>query len=510
MSGPLPADLAHGLAQKLRDRQLVLFAGAGLSMQARPRDGSDRHMPSWDGLLKTVAERFGEAIEDYHDEPLGLFDAIIADRGDRAQVEQCVRDAIDDTAFEPGPAHFAIRELPWDRICTTNYDTLLEQSFNTAPVTCEAEFDRLQQPPEHRPLLFKLHGSLANLHTLSAQDYQLWPENHPRAYRFVEDLLLNRTILFAGYSLSDPHWKALVPLVYRMLGSRTKRLYALVWGASERRRANLLRQYNIESASIETDAEYVAAFRQIADAYAALRGTPVAPPADPNAFGYDRQQYEQAVQRTYGYADLQGLYHWGTGFAQDDVGLADIFVAPNLTRTEPRVTASGKPEARADSAGTSALRRAQERRHRERDSGDGQQTVPATRREPAATVLAEHPRLLIVGAPGQGKSTLLRHTLLAAMQKWCDDPAGQPFPFLIRLSRWQEEGGTPEGRLLRFMRARLPGFAEISAEAAAAWQSGPVLWLLDGIDEIRGKAARADFLDDLVALRGSARTTGLW
>lgn len=288
MPGPLPPDLAHTLAQKLRDGQLVLFAGAGLSMQAKARDGSDRRMPGWDALLRQVASRFGEAIDDYRDEPLGLFDAVIADHG-RPTVEQAVRDAIDDSAFEPGPTHAAMRQLAWNRICTTNYDTLLDQCLNTAPVTCEPEYGRLQQPQSQQPLLFKLHGSLANPHTLTAQDYQLWPDKHPRAFRFVEHLLLNRTMLFVGYSLSDPHWKALIPLVQRMLGTQTKRLYALVWRANERRRQNLLRQYNIEAASIETDADYAAAFRQIAAAYDLLRAMPMprrpTPPPSPTIVG---------------------------------------------------------------------------------------------------------------------------------------------------------------------------------------------------------------------------------
>jgi hypothetical protein len=298
MPGPLPPDLTHTLAQKLRDGQLVLFAGAGLSMQAKARDGAGRRMPSWDGLLQQIAARFGENMDDYRDEPLGMFDAIIADHGGRPAAENAVRDAIADSDFEPGPTHDAMRRLPWHRVCTTNYDTLLDQSLNTAPVTCEPEFDRLRQPPEHQPLLFHLHGGLSNPHTLTAQDYQLWPDHHPRAYRFVEDLLLNRTILFVGYSLSDPHWKALIPLVLRMLGGRTKRLYALVWRANERRRQNLLRQYNVEAASLESDADYAAALEQIADVLATLRAPRVVAPADPAVFAYDRRQFEQAVRQT--------------------------------------------------------------------------------------------------------------------------------------------------------------------------------------------------------------------
>ena len=99
----------------------------------------------------------------------------------------------------------------------------MKHADRTAGVTCEPGYDRLQKPQDRQPHLFKLHGSLANPHTLAAQDCQLRPDKNPRVFRFVENLLLNPTALFVGYSRSDPHWKALVALVHRRLSTRTER-----------------------------------------------------------------------------------------------------------------------------------------------------------------------------------------------------------------------------------------------------------------------------------------------
>ena len=116
MPGPLPDEFARTLAQKLRDDQLVLFAGAGLSRQAIARDGSSRRMPDWDALLEAVAARFHLDQANYRMDRLGLLDAVEIDHG-RQELNDAVRQIINDAEFGPGPAHTALRALPWAAIC---------------------------------------------------------------------------------------------------------------------------------------------------------------------------------------------------------------------------------------------------------------------------------------------------------------------------------------------------------------------------------------------------------
>ena len=353
----------------------------------------------------------------------------------------------------------------------------------------------MRHPPAPVPKLFKLHGSLDNPHTLTARDYQRWRHHHPVAYHFVKDLLARDTFLFVGYSLSDPHWKALIDLVEQLVEPDEKWLYALIWQATPGELGPLEQIHRIHGAGLQQTEDYAAAFRQI-DALLGSTAKPAATrTADAAGFSYDRAQYAQAVRRTYGYADLGAIYQWGAGFARDDVSLADIFVAPDLLLPTPTSRVPEGPEDRIDrpDQALSALER-ERRRH-----AAGSDSEPQ-RRKAAADVVAGTDRLLIVGDPGQGKSTLLRHLLLAATERWLADPLAAPFPCLVRLSQWAETDGPAEGRLSRYLTTHLPGFAEISGDAAAAWNAGQVLWLLDGIDEIRGAAARERFREELVRL----------
>ncbi|MGO8866183.1 MAG: HEAT repeat domain-containing protein [Alphaproteobacteria bacterium] len=494
MSGPLPDEFAHTLAQKLRVDQLVLFAGAGLSMQAKARDGSGRRMPGWDALLTGIAARFGLDPANYRMDRLSLLDEVEIGHG-RADLNEAVRQIIADSKFMPGDAHAALRTLPWAAVCTTNYDTVLDRCLDCQPVVTEEDFRaQMRLPRAERSKLFKLHGSLDNPHTLTTRDYKRWAGNHPLAHHFVKDLLVKNTFLFVGYSLNDPHWKALLDLVEQLVGTGEKWLYALIWQASDAELNPLRRIHQINGAGLHSDADYAAAFRQIDNALGRL-GRPVAPrTVDPAAFSYDREQYARAVRRTYGYADLGAVYQWGAGFARHDVSLAEIFVPPDLL-LPPAVKriVEDKAEPGAPDQDLSELER-ERRRQADRLYAERK------RRKPAAAVTAETDRLLIFGAPGQGKSTLLRHMLLEATERWLGDPLGAPFPCLIRLSQWMETDGAPEGRLQRYLTTHLPGFAEISRDAAEAWYAGKVLWLLDGIDEIRGAAARERFLEELTRL----------
>jgi predicted NACHT family NTPase len=174
--------------------------------------------------------------------------------------------------------------------------------------------------------------------------------------------------------------------------------------------------------------------------------------------------------------------------------LGDIYVMPDLllppSPQQPLDPSMDPPD---PDDGLSELERERRRHARQPDA-------ERARRKPAVVVTATAERLLVIAAPGQGKSTLLRDTLMEATERWLADPLSAPFPCFIRLSQWSESEGPSEGRLLRYLTAHLPGFAEISQDAAATWHAGKVLWLLDGIDEIRGAATREQFQEELVRL----------
>jgi len=204
-----------------------------------------------------------------------------------------------------------------------------------------------------------------------------------------------------------------------------------------------------------------------------------------------------AIEARYGYANLQGLYVGGVGYARTDISLEEVFVEPDLAIVPPAavVADDGEP------LNSTSLRVAVLQRAIDGEAVPDRQGAPeqAVRRDPASRVLARTAKLLIVGAPGEGKSTLLRRVLMQAAAKWREEPVAQPFPVLVKLADWQAEEGPSEGRLARYVESRLPKMGEISSQAVVAWAKGPVLWLLDGIDEIRDPCERSRLVEEVQA-----------
>jgi hypothetical protein len=177
-------------------------------------------------------------------------------------------------------------------VLSTNYDALLPRLLDEQPVYEEQDYEQLTLAPDRQPRLFQLHGILARQHTLTREDYRLWSEKHPRAFRHLEDIVLNKTVLFVGYSLSDPHLGSVLATVREITKGREKRLYAWMWQLTLNQKNLLDRRDKIEAICIEKEEDWAHAFRQVAACLETRRRGAPAPPAAlaADAFAYARAQ----------------------------------------------------------------------------------------------------------------------------------------------------------------------------------------------------------------------------
>ena len=189
---------------------LVFFCGAGVSMRAG--------LPSFRGLVEKVAERVGAGLtkEDNQDLGRGLYDRILH-RWDQKYVGNRVRTATTEILALPEGAeldtHRALLDLSRDqdgkpRIVTTNFD----QGF----VRARPDVPRFSAPALRPPrksswdAIIHLHGVIGD-HDPDGRDFVLTSADFGRAYlidgwasRFVAQLFQSFTVVFVGYSVSDP------------------------------------------------------------------------------------------------------------------------------------------------------------------------------------------------------------------------------------------------------------------------------------------------------------------
>lgn len=91
-------------------------------------------------------------------------------------------------------------------------------------------------------------------------------------------------------------------------------------------------------------------------------------------------------------------------------------------------------------------------------------------------------RVVILGAPGSGKSMLLRHITLSYAQNISKDLPNQIIPVLLKLSRFNDTDKSIEDHLINVF--DLNGFPNASNLIRQSLKQGLLLLLFDGLDEV--------------------------
>ena len=233
--------IPNALVEAVRQRQAVLFAGAGMSY------------PSLRTLASHIRDAIGSEIQkDYEDYDFDqrtledVCDEYVA-LNDRISLVNLLAALIPQNA-DPTPSHVqAVKAFRF--IITTNWDLLFEaayrrigQGYNILSSNEDAPNFNYDQ---HN--LLKIHGSVDRPLTLIAtsEDYESYVDTHDMLLDRVAELLNNNTILFVGYGLRDEHLRQLLTRIRRTRGDWARRAYAV--GYFDEVRTRLLDKRDIEA-----------------------------------------------------------------------------------------------------------------------------------------------------------------------------------------------------------------------------------------------------------------------
>jgi hypothetical protein len=229
-----------GLVDAVRQRQAVLFAGAGISYPVLKMSGS------------TIRDQIGVLIQqdyptyDYGSRTLEDVCDEYATLNDRIALVNRLADLFPKNA-PPLPSHVAAVKA-FRFIVTTNWDLLFEAAYRQISQGYQVLVRDEDAPnfnyDQHN--LLKIHGSADMPLTLIAtsDDYECYPDTHQRLLDRVGQLLNSHTVLFAGYGLRDEHVRRLLARVRGQHGSWARRAYAI--GFYDEVRTRVLDRRNIE------------------------------------------------------------------------------------------------------------------------------------------------------------------------------------------------------------------------------------------------------------------------
>ena len=193
-------DFPSALIEALRNDELVVFAGAGVSMPM------PANLPGFEDLAAAIAKGTGETRGG--SEPVDRFLGRLGGAG--VDVHTRAAEVLGDRDPLPSGLHrdlLRLYETPESvRVVTTNFDTLFEQA---GPDLFDPPLHTATAPALPRGTAFNgiihVHGALNH-----PDDIVLTDEDFGRAYltegwarRFLVDLFRSYAVLFVGYSHSD-------------------------------------------------------------------------------------------------------------------------------------------------------------------------------------------------------------------------------------------------------------------------------------------------------------------
>ena len=216
---PLLADLANG--------KWLPFIGAGFSRNAiLPQD---KFMPNWNQL----GDLFKKEIEDCSlSTPLEIISDYEHEFSRNKLIEKLF-DFLNIDDAKPGLTHEALCNIPFNTICTTNFDKLLEKTFEMINKPYYVIMDENQLGflnPSIRTSIFKIHGDIhyPKRMILSEDDYDLFFVNYPILATYIGNLLIDHNPIFIGYSLNDPDFRLIWQIIKTRLGNLNRPAYAIL------------------------------------------------------------------------------------------------------------------------------------------------------------------------------------------------------------------------------------------------------------------------------------------
>ncbi|MFF1572465.1 SIR2 family protein [Leifsonia sp. NPDC058292] len=210
-----PIDIPDELVEAAKNRDLVVFAGAGISTE-RPQLFPETFYEEVEARLRDEpsGKSFPEVMQEFED-AFGRRELIRAmlDRIDYVSTFQSLQS--NTTAFHSEIA--SISQL--NAILTTNWDDFFERFSGARPFVLDEDFAFFDLPGRR---VLKLHGSMSNLSSIVAttSDYTSREEDLARSVMGAKlrDFLATKVILFVGYSLTDSDFESIYRSVIERMG----------------------------------------------------------------------------------------------------------------------------------------------------------------------------------------------------------------------------------------------------------------------------------------------------
>lgn len=213
------ARLVTELLDAIENRNLAVFAGAGLSIPAG--------YVNWKQLLQPIADELDLDInrEENNLVQLAQYHCNV-NQSNRGKINQLLVNEFSQKATLT-ENHRILARLPIGTFWTTNYDKMIESALLNAGKTPDVKYNNKQLAftvPKRDAIVYKMHGDVEHPSEaiLTKDDYESY---HVKMQPFLNALsgdLISKTFLFIGFSFTDPNLDYILSRV-RIAYSRDQR-----------------------------------------------------------------------------------------------------------------------------------------------------------------------------------------------------------------------------------------------------------------------------------------------
>ncbi len=229
--------------------RVIPFVGAGFSKNADIPMGLS--MPDWNELGKLAADEIpGYDYDNNAIDALSYYEDLFS----RAKLVELLMKKLHFGKIQPGDTYKAFCDLFTGTICTTNFDSLIEDSMTLLhrPVSVVVTKDRLTIGNNNESKIVKLHGDFnhPDKMVITEHDYDVYLERNPIFATYIANLFITNTMLLIGYSLDDNDFRSIWQIINSRLGGMAQPVYCITVGASPEKIAKYKRR-NIRIINLE-------------------------------------------------------------------------------------------------------------------------------------------------------------------------------------------------------------------------------------------------------------------
>ena len=223
-------DIPDPLKTDIRSGRAVLFLGAGATVGAQRPNGTPP--PTTSQLRDLLSERFlgnKNSID-----PLAWVAELSISASDLFTVQDYIAEQFG--SLTPADYHFLLPTFRWRGIVTTNYDRLVEKTYDGFPNTIQTLVpflsnkdrvdDRLRQP--NHVGLIKLHGCITQTHDeelpliLTVDQYMTHRKNRDRLFKIFQEWAVENPVVFIGHAVQDSDLRAILIELSKELNIRPR------------------------------------------------------------------------------------------------------------------------------------------------------------------------------------------------------------------------------------------------------------------------------------------------